>query len=85
MWLNHGVFNPFASDRHSVGCQSVHNDHLNVLVFKNVQVLLTGDAPQSGAPVPLGRHLTRGTAWASWPFGAISLAALWRMERGRNN
>lgn len=41
-------------------CQSVPSADLKILIFGNVQVLLTGDTPWGGISVPRGRNVTRG-------------------------
>lgn len=38
-------------------CQSTHSTYLKILIFENVQVLLTGDAPGGSISVPPGKNL----------------------------
>lgn len=41
-------------------CQSVPSADLKILIFGNVQVLLTGDTLWGSISVPRGRNVTRG-------------------------
>lgn len=59
-------------------CQSLHSTDLKILIFENVQVLLTGDTPRGSISVPPGKNLNSEMTWASWSLRATSLAAVWR-------
>lgn len=88
LWLNPGLVNQSTNHRHSMCCQSVHSADLKILIFENVQVLLTGDNPWGGISVPLGRNVSRGRPRTSkWAFAShqsgscVAESCGWRSPR----